>query len=255
MIPLSEISSVAFIGSGKVTNVLSAIFLDRGVSISGISSRNQSSGKELSQKIGCEFFDDESVLRSDLIVVAVNDDAVKSVIERINPSQQVVYTAGSIELKNISHPNCGVFYPLQTFTQGKKLDSTEIPILIETNQIEFRQELEHFCSKLGFHFQYCESEQRKQYHLSAVILNNFMHHLAYISKIELEEKGLDWNVLIPLLKETFDKIVHSDLHEGQTGPARRGDLKVIQEHQKMLTGKHLEIYNVITNSILDTYKK
>ena len=76
MISGSEISSVAFIGSGKVTNVLSAIFLDRGVSISGISSRNQSSGKELSQKIGCEFFDEESVLRADLIVVAVNDDAV-----------------------------------------------------------------------------------------------------------------------------------------------------------------------------------
>jgi predicted short-subunit dehydrogenase-like oxidoreductase (DUF2520 family) len=255
MISGSEISSVAFIGSGKVAGVFSAIFYENGIRISGISSRNELTGKAIANLVHSEFVEDFTVLKADLIVVAVNDDAVKSVIERINPSQQVVYTAGSIELKNISHPNCGVFYPLQTFTQGKKLDSTEIPILLETNQIEFRQALEHFCSKLGFHFQYCESEQRKQYHLSAVILNNFMNHLAYISKTELEEKGLDWNVLLPLLKETFDKIVHSDLHEGQTGPARRGDLKVIQEHQKMLTGKHLEIYNVITNSILDTYKK
>jgi predicted short-subunit dehydrogenase-like oxidoreductase (DUF2520 family) len=148
-----------------------------------------------------------------------------------------------------------VFYPLQSFTNGKSLRSNEIPILLETKELDFRKLLESFCSKLGFNFQYCDSEKRKQYHLSAVFLNNFMNHLAYVSKTELEENGLNWELLLPLLKETCDKLLHSDLYEGQTGPARRRDLNVIQEHQKMLSGKHLELYNVITSSILDTYKK
>lgn len=255
MILSSEISSVAFIGSGKVAFVLSTLFHEKGIRISGISSRNELTGKTLANQVQSEFVEDFTSLTADLIVVSVNDDSVLSIVGQINPSQKVVYTAGSIDLKRINHPNCGVFYPLQTFTLGKNLKSIEIPILLESNDSKLKNVLESFCSKLGFNFQYCNSEQRKQYHLSAVFLNNFMNHMAYVSKSELEDKGLKWELLLPLLNETFDKLIHSDLLEGQTGPARRGDRSVIQEHQKMLTGKHLEIYNVITSSILDTYKK
>jgi predicted short-subunit dehydrogenase-like oxidoreductase (DUF2520 family) len=254
MIPLSEISSVAFIGSGKVAQVLSGIFYKNGINISGISSRNELTGKALANQVQSEFVEDFTRLTADLIVVSVNDDSVKTLVEQIKPTQKVVFTAGAIDLKSINHPNCAVFYPLQTFTKGKNVSSNEIPILLETNELSFGKQLESFCSKLGFSFQYCDSEQRKQYHLSAVFLNNFINHLVYVSKTELEEKGLNWKLLLPLLKETCEKLLHSDLYEGQTGPARRGDLSVIQEHQKMLSGKHLEIYNVITSSILETYK-
>jgi predicted short-subunit dehydrogenase-like oxidoreductase (DUF2520 family) len=255
MIPVSEISSVAFIGSGKVAGVISTILHENGIRILGISSRNELTGKELADKFQTEFVEDFTSLKADLIVVSVNDDSIKTIVEQTNPTQKVVYTAGSIDLKHVNHPNCAVFYPLQTFTFGRNLKSNEIPILLESKEHDLKIALELFCSKLGFDFQYCNSEQRKKYHLSAVFLNNFMNHLAYVSKIELEEKGLHWKLLLPLLKETCEKLLHSDLYEGQTGPARRGDLGVIQEHQKMLSGKHLEIYNVITSSILDTYKK
>lgn len=255
MISGTEISSIAFIGSGKVAGVFSAILYENGIRILGISSRNELTGKELADKFQTEFVEDFTSLKADLIVVSVNDDSIKTIVERINPTQEVVFTAGAVNLKEINHPNCGVFYPLQTCTSGKYLRSNEIPILLETKQLGFRKQLESFCTKLGFNFQYCDSEQRKQYHLSAVFLNNFMNHLAYISKTELEENGLNWELLLPLLKETCDKLLHSNLYEGQTGPARRGDLNVIQEHQKMLSGKLLELYNVFTSSILDTYKK
>jgi len=231
MISGSEISSVAFIGSGKVAHALSTIFHENRIRISGISSRNKVTGKTLANQVHSEFFGDFTLLTADLIVVSVNDDSVLSIVEQINPTQKVVFTAGAIDLKSINHPNCGVFYPLQTFTKGKNLRSNEIPILLETNELDFGKQLESFCSKLGFNFQYCDSEQRKKYHLSAVFLNNFMNHLAYVSKTELEENGLHWELLLPLLKETCDKLLHSDLFEG------------------------LEIYNVITSSILDTYKK
>ncbi len=255
MISGTEISSVAFIGSGKVAGVFLGILYENGIRITGISSRNELTGKALADKFQSEFVEDFTLLTADLIVVSVNDDSIKTIVEQINPTQKVVFTAGAVNLKEINHPNCGVFYPLQTFTEGKNLRSNEIPILLETKQLDFRKQLESFCIKLGFNFQYCDSEQRKQYHLSAVFLNNFMNHLAYISKIELEENGLNWELLLPLLKETCDKLLHSNLYEGQTGPARRGDLNVIQEHQRMLSGKHLELYNVFTSSILDTYKK
>jgi predicted short-subunit dehydrogenase-like oxidoreductase (DUF2520 family) len=254
MIPVSEISSVAFIGSGKVAQVLSGIFYKYGINISGISSRNELTGKALANQVQSEFVEDFTLLIADLIVVSVNDDSVKTIVEQTNPTQKVVFTAGAIDLNSISHPNCGVFYPLQTFTKGKSLNINEIPILLESKEHDLKNALELFCSKLDFGFQYCNSEQRKQYHLSAVFLNNFINHLAYVSKTELEEKGLKWELLMPLLEETCDKLLYSDFYDGQTGPARRGDLSVIQEHQKMLSGKHLEIYNVITSSILDTYK-
>ena len=137
MILGSEISSVAFIGSGKVAFVLSTIFHEKGICISGISSRNELTGKTLANQVKSEFVEDFTLLSADLIVVSVNDDAVKNVVEQINFTQKVVFTAGAIDLNSIYHPNCGVFYPLQTFTNWKNLRSNEIPILLETKELDF----------------------------------------------------------------------------------------------------------------------
>ncbi len=254
MMKSAEISSVAIIGSGKVANALTSIFIDKNVQVSGIASRNFQSGKLLSNKCNCAFFENQTELVADLILVCIHDDSVKSSIEGLNPNQQVAYTAGSVNLQEINHPNCSVFYPLQTFTTDKKLTSEEIPILIESKNKESISALENLCLKIGFSYQLCDSNQRKQYHLAAVFMNNFVNHLVYLSKKQVTEEGLNWELMQPLLKETCYKLFNIDLCEGQTGPARRKDLVVIESQQKMLDQNQLEIYKAITKSIIETYK-
>ena len=42
-------------------------------------------------------------------------------------------------------------------------------------------------------------------------------------------------------------------HVGQTGPARRGDVSIMNSHEAMLPTKQAELYHTISNSIMTKY--
>lgn len=98
-----------------------------------------------------------------------------------------------------------------------------------------------------------DDENRKILHIAAVFSNNFVNHLFSISKKLTLQKNIKFEYLIPLIKETLEKIIGGeDPDLMQTGPAVRNDVKVINEHLKQLqsTPDYMEIYRVITNDIL-----
>jgi hypothetical protein len=71
----------------------------------------------------------------------------------------------------------------------------------------------------------------------------------------MEENGLNWEHLKPLIAETSNKIISSSPFEAQTGPARRNDQQVIHDHLAKLKGHSKVIYSDISQSIIDTYSK
>jgi hypothetical protein len=87
-----------------------------------------------------------------------------------------------------------------------------------------------------------------------VIVNNFANHIVYIAQQEAQKNHLDWELFKPILNETFSKIQELGAKNAQTGPARRMDLSVIAEHEHLLTGTSLELYKLLTKSIIETYK-
>jgi hypothetical protein len=68
-----------------------------------------------------------------------------------------------------------------------------------------------------------------------------------------DNNDVNWNYIKPLIEETTNKIISSDLYDSQTGPARRNDNTIIQEHLSMLEGYPKEIYKLLTESIQNTY--
>jgi predicted homoserine dehydrogenase-like protein len=148
---------VAFIGSGKVATELALIFRFKGIEITGISSRNHLSGNNLSSRLSCPFVTDPSELKADLIIIATMDASVKALSTTLKTDSFVVYTAGAVNLADITEENWGVFYPLQTFTENRHLTVDEVPILIEANSVELRSQLEALCEKIGFQYDYCDS--------------------------------------------------------------------------------------------------
>ena len=72
------------------------------------------------------------------------------------------------------------------------------------------------CVQSGLHFEKCSSNRRKQYHLVAVLLNNFVNHLVYLSQEEANKRGLSWDVLEPLLEKTLTSIKQSKAKEKPT---------------------------------------
>ncbi len=252
----SEIKSVAFVGSGKVANGLAEIFHSNNVQITGISSRNIETGKVLAAKVEAPFFDSALDLNADLIIVAVADQFVTEVVNSFSNSQLVAFTAGSVSLEDLKEvENRAVFYPLQTFTEGRSLTVKQIPILLEASSNEIGECLMQLCTKIGFDFQICDSKKRKKIHLSAVFLNNFVNHLVYLAQDEAKKNELDWEIFQPLLNETFEKLNLLSPFKAQTGPAKRHDQLIINEHLEILDGRKKEIYKILSESITEIHSK
>src|ERR1700754_4634153 len=67
---------------------------------------------------------------ADVYILSVSDDAIENVSSQLPFADRlVVHTSGSVPLSQLDNRNRrGVFYPLQTFTKGKDVDFTQIPI-------------------------------------------------------------------------------------------------------------------------------
>jgi Domain of unknown function (DUF2520). len=96
-----------------------------------------------------------------------------------------------------------------------------------------------------------DSERRRTLHLAAVFACNFVNHLYEVASSQLEAQSLSPRWLLPLITETARKVSDLTPHDAQTGPARRGDCRVIEAHLRLLDGQPTwqELYKIISESI------
>lgn len=253
---MKSIQSISIIGTGNVAFHLGNSFFDQGIAISSVYGRNFQEATSLSNRWKATAVKELIACDADLILVCVSDDAIESIIEQLPKTQKIAYTSGSIELSQFTlHANVGVFYPLQTFSKNKELNLSEVPFLIEGKTQELSQDLFDLAWKLSSKVSFASSSDRKKYHLAAVWVNNFTNHIALQAKTIIDKEELHWDYLLPLLKETTNKLLTMDPHTAQTGPARRNDQSVILGHASMLEGMQKELYLLLSKSINDTYNK
>ncbi len=225
--------SVLLVGKGNVATHLYTAFLKAdGISVKQISSRKL-----------------ENVTPADVTIIAVSDDVIAEVSSKIK-NTFVVHTSGSVSLNDLkNNSNKGVFYMLQTFSKDKEVDFSEIPFCLEaTNEKEY-QLLERLAKSIGIKIYTINSEQRKTLHVAAVFVNNFTNHLFKIGNDICKENNIPFEILQPLIKETFLKIQSLSPEKAQTGPAIRKDKKTIKNHLNLLNTGQQEIYNILTKSI------
>lgn len=253
---MKGIQSISIIGTGNVAFHLGNSFFDQGIRISSVYGRNKNEAEAFANRWKSKSVEHISDLEADLILVCVSDDAISLILRQLPTTQKIAYTSGSIELSSFqNHENLGVFYPLQTFSKNKELNLNEVPFLIEGKTPELSQALFDLAWKLSSKVSFANSSDRKKYHLAAVWVNNFTNHLAFQSKAIIDKEELNWDYLLPLLKETTAKLLALDPYDAQTGPARRNDQTVIEAHAEMMDGIQKEIYLLLSKSINDTYNK
>jgi len=250
-----QIHKVAIVGAGKVASALGNWLLNSGVQITEIWSRNPKNAENLAIGLNAKAVLELSNISAsnDLIIIAVKDDAVEEVSKQLEVGNAiVVHTSGARPISDLQkHSNCGVFYPLQTFSVDTKPDFTKIPFCTEgSNQFVYSQ-LESFCLKLGAISHRIDSQQRGTLHLAAVLANNFTNHLWGKSRELLENAGIDHRILNPLMEETLQKAMTNHPFEIQTGPAVRNDSATIEKHLDRLSSDPLlaDIYRLISQSI------
>ena len=192
---------------------------------------------------------------ADIYIISVSDDAVLEISSKLSfKNKLVVHTSGSIAMSDLlSKSNKGVFYPLQSFSKNSKIDFSTIPICIEAEKDEDLVLLEKIGNLISKHIYFIDSEQRKQLHIAAVFVNNFVNHLYHLGNKICDNNNIPFDILQPLINETAKKITSLPPFEAQTGPAKRNDLKTIEKHKAMLTNNQQEIYTLLTKSIYKTY--
>lgn len=193
----------------------------------------------------------------DICIIAVKDGAITEVSGGLPfTGNLVVHTSGNTDINAIDAKNRkGVFYPLQSFSISNSIDFQNIPICIEAENQADVQKLYTLASILTKKIYKIDSFQRRILHISAVFVNNFTNHLINLGQEICKENDIPFEILNPLLAETFEKLQKTIPFDAQTGPARRGDKQTITNHLELLTGNKKEIYKIITQSILDTYER
>ncbi|TDP02902.1 Rossmann-like and DUF2520 domain-containing protein [Flavobacterium sp. 245] len=249
---------VSIIGSGNVAqHLIKAFAKNEAVEIVQVFSRKKETLASLVEydKIVSDF---EELIEADLYIVAVSDNAILEVSQKL-PFQNriVVHTSGAASLDALDAKNRkGVFYPLQTFSKSKEVDFSTIPMCLEAeNTFDFRI-LETAAKSISNNVFAINSDQRKALHAAAVFVNNFTNHLYQIGQEICNEHQVPFEVLKPLIKETAEKINALDPVDAQTGPAKRHDSTTIQAHLDFLTNENQKnIYKILTQSIQNNGKK
>ncbi|MBI1317192.1 DUF2520 domain-containing protein [bacterium] len=145
-----------------------------------------------------------------------------------------------------------VFYLPQTFTAGRRLDYSGLPVCIEASREEDAVLLEQFAFQLGLRPVRLYSAARAQLHLAAVFANNFVNLQFDLAERILAEHQLPTDLLHPLMQETLHKAWDLGPRQAQTGPARRGDLVTVRKHLKMLKNQRWKrIYRVLSDYLFE----
>ncbi|MDC0202024.1 F420-dependent NADP oxidoreductase [Flavobacteriales bacterium] len=248
--------NITFIGSGNVAWHLSDILQKNNHNIVEIWSKSEKNAKLLAAKLNCSIISDLNVLKStDLIIISVKDDFIIDVLNKIEDFNiPIVHTSGSVGIDIFQNrDNFGIFYPVQSFNKNIDIDFNEIPICIESNNSELEKTLLNLANSISNSVHLLNYKQREQLHIAAVFASNFTNHMMLISDKILNSNKMSFDLLKPLIKNTFEKVKNNHPKDVQTGPAIREDYLIIEKHLKLLEeSDDLKIiYSKISNHIIN----
>ena len=109
---------------------------------------------------------------------------------------------------------------MQTFSKRREIDFDDIPIFIEAHLPEDRDLLKGIAQILSRKVYEATSSQRECLHLAAVFTCNFTNYMYVLAARLLDKYGLPFDVLLPLIDETANKMHKLSPEEAQTGPAK-----------------------------------
>lgn len=251
---------ISFAGAGKVASSLSAELLAKGHKIQQINSPGREKGEKLAGMSGAVWSDIlEYKSDTDVIIVAVPDNLLQSVLAHIQCGSEtiVVHTAGSYgtEVFPPSISRCGVFYPLQTFSEGRKVEFSAVPVFIETADPWAQHVLKNIAGSLGCRVFDSDIEHRRLLHIAAVFVSNFANYMFTSGERIAARAGYTADLLKPLITETVNKALENGPANSQTGPAVRYDYNTIEKHLNLLSfSPELQmVYEEISRSIINYY--
>ncbi|MDE6265108.1 MAG: DUF2520 domain-containing protein [Paramuribaculum sp.] len=258
---MSARHGVVILGSGNVASALAPVLDSAGYPVRQVFSRTVGNAQALAamlpQAVAVDTYD--SIVRdAALYVVSLTDTSIPAVAEAMaNTGGLWVHTSGGVPACMLSPASAeyGVLYPLQTFSKGRTVDFSEVPLFIEGNSPETFAKIKDIAERISNYVSEADSAKRLRLHAAAVFACNFVNYLWSNADSILTAGGESLEVLYPLIKETLAKAMAISPYAAQTGPARRGDTAVTDRHATVMTPRQENLYRIIAGEIADTYLK
>lgn len=248
------------IGAGNVATNLVRALSATGIEVVQVYSHTLAHARELADTVNAGATDDLSALEmgADIYIISVKDDAIVNVVSSIPDNGALwVHTSGSIPMTVFEgrRQRYGVFYPMQSFSKQIATDFTEVPFFIEAVNDGVALEIGALAQRLSQRVFHATSEQRRRLHIAAVFACNFANHLWTLADDVLRDAELPFDVMLPLISTTVDKLKRLSPAESQTGPAMRRDHRVMQSHMAMLDKDKALIYKTLSDNIMKRHEQ
>lgn len=225
-------------------------------------SRTSRHGRPLARRVHAGFINDLAELdpQVDMIMISVPDDVLPNIIQNIPRTDAlVVHTSGSLPIGILSQVSdrTGVFYPLQTFRRGVRMNMSDVPICIEATDLQDRAMLLALAQNISRNVVLMDSEDRRILHLAAVFASNFSNYMYVIAGEILKRQDIPFALLRPLIRRTASNARKKDVFKYQTGPAFREDMKTMAAHVQLLKSNpdYRTLYEQISQLIIQQKKK
>lgn len=248
---------IVLIGAGNLATHLGKALHAAGHDMVQVFSRTMQSAETLASLLDAEPLTDMAQVcdDADVYIFSVKDSALEQLVSRLCGGEKKVFlhTAGSMPMSVFRGKalHYGVLYPMQTFSKQREVDFSIIPCFIEANDEFALKQIESLAGQISHRVYQLSSEDRKYLHLSAVFACNFANHCYAASQELLQQHGIPFDVMLPLIDETAAKVHGMTPKEAQTGPAVRYDENVIGKQIQLLENQPYfqKIYDCMSKSI------
>jgi predicted short-subunit dehydrogenase-like oxidoreductase (DUF2520 family) len=236
---------IGFIGAGQLATPLAWSLARAGYRIVGAASRSRASAARLAAGIAeAQTYDDAQrlVYDSDLVVIAVPDDAIAPVARSLmwQGRHSVVHCSGATEVSALASAadqgaTTGGFHPLQSFTSTDAAMQT-LPgctVGIEAEQ-PLLGVLTDMAAALGCHPIRLPAGARVLYHASGSFASSFLVGLINDALSLWETFGVHredaFRALLPLTNGTVAALEANGPVRSLAGPIARADIGTVERH-------------------------
>lgn len=245
--------NIILIGQGNVATNLHHAFALKGLRTQMVSSREGL----------------DSLPAADVYIYAVRDEALPQVVQKIAEESKMpinthlraalhLHTSGTMPISVFGDalPHAGIMYFFQTFSKAKLIDDfSQIPVFVEGKQIDDLSAIFTLAQTLTPRVYEASQHDRERLHVAGVFANNFTNHMYAIAADILKDTHIPFQVLLPLIAQTAEKIRHLSPHDAQTGPAKRRDEQVMNHHLSLLTTpEQKQLYTLISQMIMQNHQ-
>jgi len=248
---------IVIIGSGNIAHFFTPRLQKNGHKIIQIFSPNLENAGHLATANKVEdYTNNAEAIRqdADAYILAVKDDVLQVLNEKLRfENKLVVHCAGAVSLDVIAgiSQKTAVIWTLYSIRKNSLPNSDDIPLIVEGSSDEALRDAVTLANAISERVLTTVFEQRQLLHLNAVWVNNFTNHLLAIAEKLSGEHQLPFDILQPIMEQTFSQVAKNSPAASQTGPAIRKDEATMEKHLGLLQGHPdwQQIYKDISVSI------